>query len=297
MTAPAIAAALRRGARLATARPAASAWTVAALACALLLGAAALGAAGAIERWAAARPGAAAALVVYLSEGVPAARGAELAAELRALPGVARATLVPPAESGQRLLEALGPEPALLEGVDPAALPASIEVELAPGVRDVVAMSPTLRALGRAPGVALVAPTSEVADPARGGLEPSGAAAAAELARGAGPLAALLALALAAAVVRVRLDRDRQELAVARLLGAGPGFSVLPAAVAGALLGLAAGLLAAAGAAAALAARGSTWAAALGGPVGCSPAELAAALGGAALAGLVGGALAGASRG
>src|SRR6185436_8763042 len=79
-----------------------------------------------------------------------------LVGELRGLRGVERAELVSPAESARRLVRALGSDPALLDGVDPASLPASVEVTLAPGVREVVAMSPTVRALRGAPGVAEV---------------------------------------------------------------------------------------------------------------------------------------------
>src|SRR5262249_58300134 len=77
----------------------------------------------------------------------------KLAAQLAALPGVEHAVVVPPAESARRLQQALGADAALLDGVDLASLPGSVEVTLAPGVRDVIAMSPTVRALRGAPGV------------------------------------------------------------------------------------------------------------------------------------------------
>ena len=70
-----------------------------------------------------------------------------------ALPGVERAELIAPAESAKRLEQALGADAALLDGVELDALPGSVEVTLAPGVRDVIAMSPTLRALRGTSGV------------------------------------------------------------------------------------------------------------------------------------------------
>jgi cell division transport system permease protein len=237
---PGLASSLRRTARIAVERPRAGLWTLLALTCALIAASVAAIAATSIERWATSRPGPSASMVVYLGEGVTEARAAELAAELRGLRGVLRAELVPAAESARRLLVELGGEPALLEGVDPAALPASVEVTLAPGVRDVIAISPSVRALRGAPGVADVV----VDDPADDRwTEALGAARA--LAWMGAALFAGLALIVVLAAIRVRLDRGRQELAVAQLLGAGPGFLVVPTALAGALSGLAGAVLAA----------------------------------------------------
>jgi len=227
-------------------------------------------------------------MVVYLGEGVPEARAAELARELRGLPGALRVELVPAAESARRVLAALGSEPALLEGVDVAALPASVEVTLAPDLRDVVAVSPTVRALRGASGVAEVVVDEPAADrwgPALGTartLAWSGAA-----------LFAGLALIAVLAAIRVRLDRGRQELAVARLLGAGPGYLAVPTALAGALSGLAAAGLAALGVGLGVHLYGDAIGPSLAAP---GAAELAAFLGAGAVLGCVGGGLAGASR-
>ena len=93
-------------------------------------------------------------MVVYLGEGVE--RRERAACSRRSsshVAGVDHAELVPPAEAAKRLERALGADAALLDGVDLASLPATVEVTLAPGVRDVIAMSPTLRALRGTPGV------------------------------------------------------------------------------------------------------------------------------------------------
>jgi cell division transport system permease protein len=195
---------------------------------------------------------------------------------------------VPAAESARRLLAALAAEPVLLEGVDAAALPASVEVALAPEVRDVIAMSPSVRALRGAPGVADIV----VDEPADGRLAQA-LAAARTLAWTGAALLAGLALIVVLAAVRVQLDRDRRELAVAQLLGAGPGFLVVPTVLAGALSGLAAAGLAALGVGLGVHLHGGAIAPHLVVPGG---AELAAFLAAGAVLGGLGGGLAGASR-
>lgn len=298
---PRLASALRRTGRIAVDRPRAALWTLLALACALFAAGVAVIAATSIDRWAAARPGAPTSMVVYLGEGVSEARAQALVGELRALSGVERAELVPPAESARRLVRALGSDGALLEGVDLAALPASVEVALAPGVRDVIAISPTLRALRGAPGVADVvideAGEQTAEHPgqhpgAHGDRVTRSLGAMRGLAWTGAALFAGLALIIALAAIRVRLDRGRQELAVAQLLGAGPGFLVIPTALAGALSGALAALIATL----ALGAGLHLYRDALAGVVVPGFAELAVFVGIGALLGLIGGGLAGASR-
>lgn len=149
-----LASALRRTGQLATRRPRAAVWTVLALAAALFVAGLAVSIAASIDAWADAHPGKGGALVVYLGEDVGDAQAQALVSQLRALQGVVGAELVPAAESARRLTRALGADGSLLAGVELGSLPASVEVALAPGVRDVVALSPTLRALRGAPGVA-----------------------------------------------------------------------------------------------------------------------------------------------
>jgi len=262
--------AVRRAGAIATRRPGASVWTALVLACALVIAAGAVLTAAAIDRWAAAHPGAGASMVVYL-DGVDPARAAALVGELSALRGVERAELVPAAESARRLTRALGADAALLDGVDLASLPASVEVRLAPGVRDVVAISPTLRALRSAPGVADVVVEDGGGDPLAAAL-----GMARRVAWPAAAWIAALALVIALAVVRIGLARPEREARVLALLGAAPGFAALPTGLAGALHGAGAALVAAV---------------ALGGALhglGTSLAELAPATPAAALAVLVG---------
>lgn len=243
MIAPVLAV-LRRTAGIAARRPSTALWTLAALACALFVVGIAAITAATVDRWAAAHPGSGGAMVVYLGEGVDDARAQALVGELRGLRGVERAELVAPAEAALRLTRALGGEPALLDGVELASLPASVEVTLAPGVRDVAALSPTVRALRASPGVVDVAIEHGEGDDREDRI--AGALHTARTCAWTGAAVfAALALIIVLAAVRVRLDRPAREARVLELLGASPGFIAIPTALAGALLGAIAALVAA----------------------------------------------------
>ena len=293
---PRIGSALRRTARIAVERPRTTLWSLLAFTCALFAVGVSAVVADNVDHWVE-RPGAGASMVVYLGDGVDDARAQSLVRELRGLAGVEQADLVAPTEAARRLQQALGSDASLLEGVDLASLPASVEVTLAPGVRDVVAMSPTVRALRGAAGVDEVVIEHGGDDRVGPAMETIRA-----VAWTGASLFACLALVIALAAIRVRLDRSRHELAVAQLLGAGPGFLVIPTALAGALQGATAALLAAAAVGAAIRAYGEELVRALAASLG--PVELVTPeavhvvlfVGVGAMLGLVGGGLAGASR-
>ena len=296
MILPLLGSTLRRGVRMATERPRVALWTLLALACTLFAAAAGVTTADNVARWTTG-PRTEGGMVVYLGEGVDEARVHELAGDLRAMAGVERVELVPPAETAKRLTQALGGDTALLDGVDTASLPASVEVTFAPGVRDVIAMSPTVRALRATPGVDDVVLT----DPGDGHV--AGALAAVRaIAWAIAALACGLAVFVVLAALRVELARSRQELAVARLLGASPSFTIAPTALAGALRGALAALLALGALELALSVGGAGIAHALRGAAGdvafAGP-SLGAAAGYVVLGlglGALGGGLAGASR-
>jgi cell division protein FtsX len=292
---PALAAALRRSGRAASDRPRASLWTLLALACVFAAAGVAAIVAASVSQWSAPAAPSGGTLVVYLGDGVSGARAEQLASQLRSLQGVQRAELVSQAESAKRLTAALGPDAALLDGVDPASLPSSIEVTLAPGVRDVIAMSPTVRALRGAPGVADVAmDAAPVATAA-----PSSPLS--TFAWGAAALCGGLALIVVLAAIRIRLERRADERAVYDLLGASPAFAAGPIALAGALHGFLAATVAGIAITCAVRAWGDAAAAQLGAPAASTialPAPLVCLLfvaAGAAL-GFVGGLLAAAAR-
>jgi cell division protein FtsX len=293
---PRISAALRRTGRIAAARPRVALWTLLALTAALFaVGLAGLTAAH-VGRWTR-TSGGGASMVVYLGEDVDDARAQTLTAELARMPGVDKAELVVANDSAARLQEALGPDSALLEGVEIASLPSSVEVTLAPGMRDVILMSPTLTALRGTQGVDDVVIEDAGTEKVAGTLRVvrlvawTGAA-----------LLAALALLVVLATIRVRLVRDDREAAVLRLLGAGPAFTIVPTALAGALQGALAAVLAAVALYLGMTVYGDDIARALAGALGtvqlAAPAASMIALFVAAGAGLglVGGGLAGASR-
>jgi cell division protein FtsX len=232
--------ALRRTLALLTDRPRAAAWTLVAIVCALTVAAVALVVVENIDDWTAAPRTGGGSMVVYLGEGVSDANAQQLAAQLSHVAGVDHAELVPAAEAAKRLERALGADAALLDGIDLASLPPTVEVTLAPGVRDVISMSPMLRALRGTPGVDDVI----VEDGGDSKHRTSNLASMRIWFVSGAALLAGLALVVVLAAIRVRLERDRQDRAVLHLLGASPGFSALPAALAGALLGLCASLAA-----------------------------------------------------
>ncbi len=216
-------------------------WTAAAaLAAVILFGAALLCGRTATSRSVTSRS-AGAQLVVYLAQDTDEAARQQLADELAALGGVVRVEVVPPAEALRRLRGALGGEQELLDGVEPETMPASIEAELAPGVEAILPMSPTLTALRRHPAVEDVVIEPAPPDTLRAAL-----AQLAPWSRTWILVAAALTALLCFAVARLAWVVPAKDLAVARLLGAGPAFHLVPlalsaavAAALGALLGVA----------------------------------------------------------
>ena len=241
-----LASALRRTGRIATERPRAALWTTLALTCALLAVGIAAVTALTIDRVVTTETsaGTRAGLVVYLGEGISDARAHTLVDELRQLSGVDKVELVTPQESARRLVASLGSGAAMLEGVDVEALPASVEVTLAPGVRDVVAMSPIVRELRGTSGVSEVIVEDSSEEQTRAGMLGMVRA----VAWIAAALFAGLALLTALASLRVRHEEVRHgrhsEWQVVELLGGGSSFLVIPTALAGALQGLLAAILA-----------------------------------------------------
>jgi cell division transport system permease protein len=236
-----IGSAMRRTARIACERPRATIWTLLAVSAAMFVIAVAGLAADHVDRWTRATRGGAS-MVVYLGESVDETTARALAGDLAKLPGVERSELVPASESAVRLQQALGADATLLEGVELASLPSSVEVTLAPGVRDVIAMSPTVRALRGSPGV------DDIVVEDAGSERVAATLGTVRLVTWtAAGLLAGLALLVVLAAIRICLERGERELAVAKLLGASPLFVFVPTALAGAVhAAVAAGLAAAA---------------------------------------------------
>jgi len=170
--------------------------------------------------------------VVYLDDSATLADAGALAARLDEVRGVERATVVGTTEAADRLRAALGSHDAILDGVDPTALPISIEVTLAPGLADVAAASPLVASLRAAGSVEDVEVTRDYTAPLGEALE--------RLRRLAWALLVIVGGAAAlvvAAAVRLSLAGDREERAALTWLGASAWFAYGPRVVAGVLLG------------------------------------------------------------
>ena len=285
----ALASTLTRSARALARRPAASAWAILAVAAALVGVAATDLAARRVGAWSSDLR-AQASMVIYLDEAATPDRADAIAARLRRVDGVEGALVVGAADAEDRLRAALGAHDELLAGVDPATLPISIEVTLAPGVADVIGGSPLLAELRAAGGVDAVEVTRDYTAPLGDAL--------ARLQRLAWVLLLVIggaAAFLVAAAVRLRLTDATGEGAALAWLGASPAFVRAPAVVAGAVLGATGAGLALLAAAALVHLFRIDVAPALGGTadVAAWPVARAAALVGAGAAlGLVGGVLA-----
>ena len=92
-------------------------------------------------------------MTVYLEDGTAAARAQKIAAALSRLPGVTGVRMVDGHEAWMRLRRSLGARADLLDGVEEGFLPASIEVNLKPGVAEVLRAHPAFERLRHTAGV------------------------------------------------------------------------------------------------------------------------------------------------
>jgi cell division transport system permease protein len=222
-----------RGVRVVMRRPAASVWAVVAVAAALLGVAAADLASRRVAGWSRDLR-AQASMVIYLDEGSTAERAAAIADRLLQTDGVAGAVVISASDANDRLRAALGRHDELLAGIDPAALPVSIEVTLAPGMADVVGQSALVSDLRATGGVEDIEITRDYTAPLGEAL--------AGLQRLAWLLLVVVgsgAALLVAAAVRLRLLDSTGEHAALAWLGASPLFTRGPSVVAGAMIGVA----------------------------------------------------------
>jgi len=222
---------LRRAARLALQRPRLAAWAIGAIAAALTAFAIVRIAATNVATWTSSWRGGASMIVTFTPAVTP-SRADALAGRLRATPGIEAVEVVGSDEAARRLRASLGGKDDLLAGVDAAALPMSLEITLAPGVRDVAAASPLVDALRATDGVDDVEVSGEWVDQVGAVLASLRAAAWALLV-----VLGAAAIWVVAATLRLRLDGRDDEARVARLLGAPPRFTRLPAMLAGAMQG------------------------------------------------------------
>ena len=171
-------------------------------------------------------------MVVYLSDGTAPERARAIGQILRGLPAVTAVDYVPPDVAFRRLETALGNRKDLLEGVETGFLPASLEVTLAGGVRNVAAASPVIERLKHTPGVDEVELLGDWVEKL---LSLRGALRAAALALGV--LVAGACIYTVAGTIKLGMYARRDELEVLRLVGATDSFIRLPLVVEGALQG------------------------------------------------------------
>ncbi|HTM20901.1 MAG TPA: permease-like cell division protein FtsX [Kofleriaceae bacterium] len=180
-----------------------------------------------------ARWGAGVHMIVYLEDGIDAERTERIRTALDQIPAVAHTEVVPPERALEHLRESLGEQDDLVAGVEDGLLPASIEVTLRDGVRDVAAAAPVRERLQHTRGVAQVEFLGGWVDrmvELRDALD----RAAWILLLVVGVLSALAA----AAALRLAAPARRDEEAALLLLGARRGRIVLPRLLEGAIEGV-----------------------------------------------------------
>lgn len=182
-----------------------------------------------------------ASVAIYLKDGLSQAQWESLRSLLAERPVVARATLVRPSEALERF-RARGPQAAaLVEGVNPAVLPASIGLTLQPAFADLAAIGALAHEIEGLPGVAAV----------DYGLEEFERLTALLRLLRYGGMAGALLVALATAfivanTVRLSVYARRDEIGILGLVGATAWFIRIPFVIEGALWGAMGGSMAAA---------------------------------------------------
>lgn len=178
-------------------------------------------------------------MIVYLEEGTSEVRAEELSEALVSLPAVESAHYVRPEEAMLHLQASLGQHDELLAGIEPSFLPASLEVRLMEGTRDLVSAHPVIERLEAAADVEEVEFlgswvddfTLLIARLQRGGLYLV-------------LFAALVGLFTVVATMRLSADARASELRVLQLMGAPALLRRGPNLIEGSLLGMVGALIA-----------------------------------------------------
>ncbi len=86
-------------------------------------------------------------MIVYLDEGTSESRAHEVSEALTRLPAVESATYIAPEQAMRHLQRSLGQHDELLDGIEASFMPASLEVRLMEGTRDLVSAHPVIERL------------------------------------------------------------------------------------------------------------------------------------------------------
>lgn len=152
-------------------------------------------------------------VTVYLADDAEPAEVEAVVHRLQALPEVAHVERVSPQQALERLAEGLGDDGALLDGLDPAVLPASLEIGLVAGT-DPDFGHVLAEGLGDQPVVEEVAVAGAWAGRAHELL-----ATLEDLALGAGLLVSLACMAIVWSTIRLGVYARRAEIQILRLVG------------------------------------------------------------------------------
>lgn len=134
-------------------------------------------------------------------------------ARLQTLPEIANAELVSPEQAMMRLHEGLGEDGEMLEGLEAAVLPTSIEINLAPGTDPDFGQALAER-LAQLPVIDEVAVAGSWAGRAHDLLQTLG-----DMALGAGLLVSLACMAIVWSTIRLGVYARRAEIQILRLVG------------------------------------------------------------------------------
>ncbi len=172
-------------------------------------------------------------MIVYLEEGTSPERAQELSSALLELPAVESTHYVAPEEAMQHLQASLGQHDELLKGIEPSFLPASLEVRLMEGTRDLVSAHPVIERLEAAANVEEVEFLGNWVDDFTALIDK---------ARRAGlwlvMIAGLVGIFTVVATMRVSAEVRASELRVLQLMGAPAILRRGPNLIEGALLGI-----------------------------------------------------------
>jgi cell division transport system permease protein len=172
-------------------------------------------------------------MVVYLDENASPERARAIADVLRSVDAIEQVDYVPPDQALGRLEDSLGTRKDLLAGIEVGYLPASLEITLAPGVRQVAEASPLVAKLRATSGVEEVELLGDWVDKVTALIR--------SLRLSAAALALVVALAcmyVIAGTIKLGMVVRKDEIEVLKLVGATDRFVKGPLVVEGALQGL-----------------------------------------------------------
>ena len=180
-------------------------------------------------------------MVVYLEQATTEQHAQRITDILMELPAVERVQYVPREQALEHVRGALGERDEIIEGIEVGMLPASLEVTLADGVKDVAAAHPVVDRLAATAGVEEVEFLGEWVEQLTsflGGVRGAGAALFA--------FVTIACIAIIWAAMRLGMRRETRETEIVELFGGTSRFVRGPMLIEGAVIGLVASLVAAA---------------------------------------------------